>query len=668
MSGLSLLAPIGLAALVGIPLVILLHMRNTTPRLRPVPTLRFWLVTLQEQRERTSFRRPPISLLMLLQLAIVALVAFALARPITTSALSGLGQRTEPRHLIVLLDGSTSMAATDTPNGKTRFEAARQEAMNWIDDLREGDVATVIVLGTNTANLEATDAASFRTLRDRLATLPQPGGRADLNAALNLAGDLLLPDLEDRVVVITDGALTADPNSIAHVAASIDYVHVGGATTGNIAITDLSTRSSITNPDQEQIYVRVANFSADSATIPIELTVDGISEAKSDLTINPNGGAETTDWDLPSGSKTATVTIGANDALSQDNTASTVLTSPGDLSLKILLVSDTPSALQRALTVLPGAQVTTVGTDDPAAKDPNAPFDLVVYDTFSPDPNTLAKSPVLFVNPPENGILQTRGVMQNPTVLRVRADDPLLEGVELAGVTFGETTVLVMDGSDTEVAAAEAGPLIYRGTLSQTGAPVVALAFDVAKSNLPRRVAFPILIANITGFLAPSPLPSALPLGDPLAYRPRADAATVRITPPDGVAVDLAVSTNEQTDDGTSDQLREVAYPGTGVPGAYKVTELDADGHELGGGTFIVNAGHQRESDLRANPDLPALLANTNPDSPGKARTSTSDLWPTLVAAALAVLLFEWLVTILPRRRKRRSATTATQPGSASSG
>src|SRR5262245_6809550 len=211
MSGLTLLAPIGLTALVGIPLVILLHMRNNTPKLRPVPTLRFWLLTLQEQRERTSFRRPPLSLLMLLQILIVGLVAFALARPVTTSALSGLGHRTEPQHLIVLLDGSTSMAATDGPNGQTRFEAARQEAINRINNLHEGDVATVIVLGTNTTNLEATDAASFRSLRDRLSTLPQPGGIADLNAGLALASNLLLPDLEDRLVVITDGDLSVDP-------------------------------------------------------------------------------------------------------------------------------------------------------------------------------------------------------------------------------------------------------------------------------------------------------------------------------------------------------------------------------------------------------------------------------------------------------------------------
>jgi hypothetical protein len=158
-----------------------------------------------------------------------------------------------------------------------------------------------------------------------------------------------------------------------------------------------------------------------------------------------------------------------------------------------------------------------------------------------------------------------------------------------------------------------------------------------------------------------------LPLGDPLIYRPGADAATIRITPPAGDPVDLAVAASNANEEGSVNQLREIAYPGTGVPGPYVVTELDADGNELGGGSFIVNAGHPRESDLRTNEDLPALLSNTTADSPGKAQRSTSDLWPSLVIAALAVLLFEWLVTLLPRRR-RRVARAAHQPGSGANG
>jgi hypothetical protein len=536
-----------------------------------------------------------------------------------------------------------------------------------VDNLREGDVATVIVLGTNSTTFEATDAAGFRTLHDRLASIQLPGGRADFDEALKLASDLPLPDLEDRVVMLSDGAVTVDPQSLSRLSAHIDYVRFGGETTGNIAITDLATRSSVANPDQEEIYVRIANFSDQEVTLPVSLTIDNIPDAQDELTVKPNGGSGTLVWDLPAGAESATVTIESDDPLPQDNTASTVLTSTGDLSLKILLISDTPSALQRALTSLPGADVTTVGTDSSEAQDKSIQYDLVVYDAFSPDPAALPSIPVLFVNPPENGVLPTRGVMQQPVVLRVQADDPLLKGVELAGVTFGETTVVVLGGSDVEVAAAESGPLIFRGTMPQTGELMVALTFDVAQSNLPRRIAFPILIANIAGYLAPSPLPSALPLGDPLIYRPGADAATIRITPPTGGPVDLAVAASSSTEEGSVNQLREIAYPGTGVPGRYVVTELDADGNELGGGAFIVNAGHPRESDLRTNKDLPALLANTTSDTPGKAQSSTSDLWPSLVIAALAVLLFEWLVTLLPRR-KRRAARIAHQPGSGGNG
>jgi Ca-activated chloride channel family protein len=665
MSGLTLLAPIGLAALVGIPLVVLLHMRNTTPQLRPVPTLRFWLVALQEHRERMSFRRPPFSFLMLLQLLIVGLVAFALARPVTTSALNGLGQRTEPQHMILLLDGSTSMSATDTANGETRFETARREALSRVDNLREGDVATVIVLGTNTTTFEATDAAGLRTLHDRLASLQLPGGRADFDEALNLASDLLLPDLEDRVVMLSDGAVTVDPQSLSRLAAHVDFVRFGGETTGNIAITDLATRASVSTPNQEEIYVRIANFSDQEVTLPVKLTVDDIPDAQDELKVAPNGGSGDLTWDLPAGAETATVSFEYDDPLLADNTASTVLTGIGDLSLKILLVSDTPSALQRALTSLPGADVNTVGTDAPEVQDKSIQYDLVVYDTFSPDPNALPSVPILFVNPPETGILPTRGVMQQPVVARVQADDPLLKGVELAGVTFGETTVVVLGGSDKEVAAAEEGPLIFRGKMPQTGELMVALTFDVAQSNLPRRIAFPILIANIAGYLAPSPLPSALPLGDPLVYRPGADASSVRIIPPVGEPVELAVAASNTTANAGVNQLREIAYPGTGVPGRYVVTELDADGNELGGGAFIVNAGHPRESDLRTNNDLPALLSSTTADTAGKTRSSTSDLWPSLVIAALAVLLFEWLITMLPRRRRRR---VAIQTGSGGNG
>lgn len=661
MSGLTILAPIGLLGLLGLPLVILYHMRHTTPEIRPVPTLRFWRAATDQQPEHERFRRPPLSLLLILQLALVALLALALSRPTASRALAGLGARTEAQHRIILLDGSTSMSARDGGRDRTRYEAARADAVDQLRGLHEGDVATVIVLGTHPVTLQATDAASMRVLRDRLQAFPAPGGRVDLNASLRLVGNLLLPDIADQVVLISDGALSASADVIAAVGAPISLIRVGDPASSNAAVTDIATRGSVTNPGQQQVFARIVNFSDQPATIPVVLDADGFSIGTQQVDLDANASRELT-WDLPAGASSVTVRIDRPDALPADNSASAVLIQGERFGLRIVLVSDAPSALQRALAVLPGAQVDVLSSAEAADPESTRGYDLVAYEGVAPI-GPVPASPILFVNQPEGGLLQTRGAMANPSVVRVHAGDRLLDGVELAGVTFGQTVVHELPANAVEIAGAESGPLIYRGLVPGSGEPMVVLTFDIAQSNLATRVAFPILIANAAGELAPSPLPSSVPLGDPLVYRPHAAAAKVRITPPDGTAVDLPVAAPSADAAAASGQLREVAFSDTGVAGTYLVSELDAKGADLGGGRFIVNAGHVRESDIRPNPDLPAVLSASRADEGGSSSGTRTDFWPILAALGLGVLLIEWLVALAPWRRARRRSLFSAPAG-----
>ncbi len=663
MSGLELLLPLGLLALLGLPVVILLHMRHTTPAPQPVPTLRFWQAAAQAQTERVRFRRPPLSLLLLLHLLIVALLAFGLTRPVAAKTWAGLGLRTEPRHVIVLLDGSTSMGALDTPTGSSRFETGRAAALERVRDLREGDVATVVLLGTGMTTMEATNAGDLVTLRRRLASLRAPGGRADVTAALALTRDLLLPNLEDRVVLITDGALTVDPAVVAALGAPVELIQVGGVPidpeqpdAGNVAITELSARTAPGNPDQRELFARLANFGNVSVVVPVVVKVDGIEFARREETL-PAGGTAKLSWTLPPEASEVTVASEAVDPLPADDQASLILRQESDLSLKILLVSDLPGSLQRALEVLPGAEVTTEPTQATVAQPAGDAYDLVVYDNVTP-PEAPPGAALLLVHPPaQGGPFPTRGAMPNATAIRFGARDPLLEGVDLAGVTFGETPVYLLESGQTEVVGADGGPLIFRAELNDR--PVVVLGFDIAQTNLPQRVAFPILIANVAAQLVPSPLPPAVPLGDPLVYRPSADAAAVRVTAPDGNPVDLSMAVDAPDDatepaDGSildENRLRAVSFADTGRAGQYQVAELDAAGEELGGGRFVVNAGHPLESDLRPNPDLPAILATARGAANATVPTNLADIWPLLVAAALVLLALEWLLATMPQRR-----------------
>jgi hypothetical protein len=651
----SFLLPAGLIALVAVPIIILLHMRHTKPRLRPVPTLRFWLAARPEPVEDIRFRRPPITLLLILQLLIAGALALALAQPVTSRALEALGitTRSGPIHLIIILDGSTSMTAAHPTSG-TRFEAARALARERLASLREGDVATLLVMGTHQTTQGATDASSLTLLRQRLDTLTPAGGRADLNAALTLAGSLALPDRDDQILLLTDGALSVDTTVAAATGADVELLNVSEqAPAPNVAVVDLAARSDPDDPTLSELYARVMNFAGEELSIPVSLTSDGVEIDRVTVALPPNGGASELVWPLPAGAAQATVRLFHDDALPADNQASVMLRkgTETELALKILLVSDAPAALYRVLTAIPGAQVTVEPTSGVTAALSGPLSDLIVFERFTPSAEQLAaiSTPMLFVGPPADGTFPTNGAILQPTLTRLRSHDPLLSGVDLAGVTFGETVRHDL-GAGTEVAGTAEGPLIYRTTLNET--PAVVFTFDLDRSNLPRRVAFPILVTNAVNELAPSALPSAIALGDPLRYRPRAEAAAVRVTPPEGDPVTLTVASGAGAEQGLPRNDREVSFVNTGQPGRYAITELDGDGNEIGSGQLMVNAGHVRESDLRHNPKLAETLALAHSTDPvTSTRASLFDLWPLLVALGLLLVLVEWFAGLLPRWR-----------------
>src|SRR5262249_33599836 len=155
--------------------------------------------------------------------------------------------------------GSTSMSAT-TSSGSTRYQQALTAADTRLAELRQGDVATVVLMSTHPLTMEATNPAELRAVRDQLRSMPLPGGISDLNAGLKLSDDLLLPSMSDPLVVITDGALTVAPEIVQTVDASITLVPVGDGDNANVAITDLTTRASEKSSGQQKLFARILNF------------------------------------------------------------------------------------------------------------------------------------------------------------------------------------------------------------------------------------------------------------------------------------------------------------------------------------------------------------------------------------------------------------------------
>src|ERR671926_1699852 len=101
----TFLIPLGLLALLSLPLIIILHLLRERRRRVAVPSLLHWL-NIPRRPEGERIRRLPLTLLLLLHLLIAGLLGLALGRPQLPGTPSGTARQTA-----IVLDTSTSMAA-----------------------------------------------------------------------------------------------------------------------------------------------------------------------------------------------------------------------------------------------------------------------------------------------------------------------------------------------------------------------------------------------------------------------------------------------------------------------------------------------------------------------------------------------------------------------------
>ncbi|TMD06359.1 MAG: VWA domain-containing protein [Chloroflexi bacterium] len=121
------LAPLGAAALLAVPAILLLYFLKVKRPETRVASLLFWRPFVADRQANAPWQRLRSSWLLVLQLLAALAIALALLRPGVTGA-AGIADTT-----IVILDGSASMQATDV--GPTRFGAAVDQARGLVSQL-----------------------------------------------------------------------------------------------------------------------------------------------------------------------------------------------------------------------------------------------------------------------------------------------------------------------------------------------------------------------------------------------------------------------------------------------------------------------------------------------------------------------------------------------------
>jgi hypothetical protein len=182
-----------------------------------------------------------------------------------------------------------------------------------------------------------------------------------------------------------------------------------------------------------------------------------------------------------------------------------------------------------------------------------------------PLPDKLPRTPILAIAPTDDSPLgEVTGTLENPGIGSLSPDEPILRYVDLSTTHIAEASRLELpEWARTVIPGPRGSPLLYAG--NRAGLPTAVLAFEPRLSDLPLQVAFPILLANLTGeLMGGSAAPTeAIQPGTPVSLTIPSGATGIFVTRPDGSTVELVPGTGLAT---------TVTFAGTELPGIYTVT------------------------------------------------------------------------------------------------
>ena len=627
----SFLTPLALLlSLLAIPIIILYMLRLRRREVR-VSSVFLWQKLVRDREANAPWQKLKRNLLLLLQLLILVLLVLALAQPYLPRS------SVVNSSVVVLLDGSASMQATDVqPNAPNRFAAAQAQAVTLVNELSGNNQMTLIQVGS-TPQILAAATNDKRALREAINTAVVSAAPVDWGAAFALASGAAQGFEEAQIIVISDGGV---PSNLPSLPGQVVYLPVGQSG-ANLAISALASREVDSGAGQ-QLLARVTNHSQFTQETLLSLVLDGVLFDAQQVTV-PAGESVSLTWDLPPDRNTAVAEVNLspnnNDHLALDDTAVTVVNNSDQTNA--LLITEGNLFLEQILAILPDVAAFKVAPDGDINDPDLQRFDLYIFDGVAV-PNPPPAADILLINPPveqDERFLTVTGtaVGITQTVATRLTSSPILAFVEWININIREMKqVSAPAWSQTQtLIEAPGGPLLLVG--EQSGQRRAVLTFDIRQSDLPLRIAFPVLMSNLTAWLTPGQpfdAPEQLQPGDVVRIVPQPQATAVQITKPDGTLWESPL--------GEEDLL----FTETDQLGYYTVslrTESVGENWQPVG-ALAVNLFAAEES--RLEPGAQLVLGTESVDSGGAGEDNIGlfELWPYLAALALLVLLIEWWV------------------------
>ncbi|ACY15763.1 VWA domain-containing protein [Haliangium ochraceum] len=311
----ALSSVLALAAALG-GLAVVAYILKMRRRRFEVPFSALWHRVLAEKDSQSLFKKLKRLLSLLLQLVILALLLFAVIDP-------RLGEdEREARSVVIILDASASMKATDERDGgpsvfaepagdgdasdddsaggdgnsggadsvqadddgppRTRMAIAKARARELLDAMGGGDAAMIIRMDGQTTPLSRFDS-DMALLKRTVSGIEASDTPADLSRALSAAADALRGRAQPMIVLIGDGAYPDEVRERviweplpegADSEARLDAIDLSGIDVrfvpvgrrgDNVGIVAFNARRYLTDKTSYAVFVEVQNFGQEPA-------------------------------------------------------------------------------------------------------------------------------------------------------------------------------------------------------------------------------------------------------------------------------------------------------------------------------------------------------------------------------------------------------------------
>jgi hypothetical protein len=605
--------------------VVLLYILKLRRRQVPVPYSRLWKRVLIERPSSALFQHLKRLISLLIQLLLLALMLLALSDP-RFKSISRTG-----RNLVVLLDASASMQATDVAG--SRAASARDAVRRMIREMGSADRMLLAQMdGEVTALCPMTDDVGL--LENALKEYAPNDTGIDFAHALRFSLDALRGLNHGEIIVVGDGGYTPARDSGGEIqipaGVALRQVTVGRASR-NVGISAFSARRYPLDKTRYEVLIEVRNFSDRREEVELSLFADDAPLEVTRMVLEPNGSQQRVLRDQSGANQTLEARVkfqdGSHDELPADDRAYATL--PARRRSRVLLVSEGNLYVQAALLLDEYIETEECTAAEAPARMRAGSFDLVVMDgvtVAAPSGTAIlylhpsgADSPLALDAPtPE------RAEIPRPFFDHIESRHPLMRFMsDLEDTNIGVATKYRLREGDRSVAWSNQVPLIVLG--QRGGAKFVALTFDLRASDLPLRVSWPVLLINTIDWIHGE---------DPAYLSSFKTGESWRIPVPAGV---------ERAEIETPDH-RTVAAPV--IEGRAVMRGMRAGFYRVraAGDAQIVAGNLIDPNESQIGPRAFAGVNGTRATAPTGGQVGVRrELWLYLLAGALAIVMIEWL-------------------------